>query len=61
MLQREELHPGAISLPDVPRAEQVRLFEAVLRYIESSDPPVDMINRVLVVDETGKVESFEIP
>lgn len=61
MLQREELHPGAISLPDVPRAEQIRLFEVVLNHIESSDSPFDMINRVLVVDEAGKVDWFELP
>ncbi|MBB4635732.1 DUF5615 family PIN-like protein [Longimicrobium terrae] len=61
MLQREEVHPGAISLPDVPRAEQIRLFEAALAFIESADPPVDMINRVLVVNDRGQVSMFEIP
>ena len=59
MLQREELHPGAISLPDVPRAGQVRLFEAALDYIEAAG--LDMVNRVLVVDERGRVEEIEIP
>ena len=61
MLQREEVHPGAISLPDVPRAEQVRLFEAALDYIEATTPPRDMVNRVLIVDEEGRVEDREIP
>jgi len=57
MLQREELHPGAVSLPDVPREEQIRLFETVLDHLESAEPPIDMVNRVLVVDEAGKVEA----
>jgi predicted nuclease of predicted toxin-antitoxin system len=61
MLQREEVHPGAISLPDVPRAEQIRLFEAALDYIEAATPPIDMINRVLIIDEEGQVEDLEIP
>lgn len=61
MLQREEVHPGAISLLDVPRADQIRLFEAALDFIEASDPPLDMINVVLVVDDQGSVEMFEIP
>lgn len=61
MLAREEIHPGAISLADVPRAAQIRLFEAALDYIESAIPPIDMVNRVLVVDEQGQVEVFELP
>jgi predicted nuclease of predicted toxin-antitoxin system len=61
MLQREEVHPGAISLPDVPRAEQIRLFGAALDHIESADPPLDMVNCVLVVDESGEVEVIPIP
>ena len=61
MLQREEVHPGAVSLPDVPRAEQIRLFEAVLDYIEAAIPPNEMVNRVLIVDEEGQVEDLEIP
>jgi predicted nuclease of predicted toxin-antitoxin system len=39
MLKRENVHPGAISLPDVPRAQRVRLFEAALDSIEFSEPP----------------------
>lgn len=61
MLQRESVHPGAIALPDVPRAAQIRLFEAALDYIRSTNPPCDMVNRVLVVDEEGGVEELEIP
>lgn len=61
MLQREEIHPGAISLPDVPRAHQLRLFEAALDFIEAPSPPLDMLNRVLLVDEAGRVEAYEIP
>ena len=61
MLQRETVHPGAISLPDVPRAAQIRLFGAVLDYIETTTPPNDMVNRVLIIDGTGQVEDLEIP
>jgi predicted nuclease of predicted toxin-antitoxin system len=61
MLQREEVHPGAISLPDVPRAQQMRLFGAALDFIEAARPPLDMVNCVLVVDEAGDVEAFPIP
>jgi predicted nuclease of predicted toxin-antitoxin system len=61
MLQREELHPGAISLPDVPRAAQIRLFEAALDFIESTDAPIDMVNRVLVLDDAGEVRMFTLP
>lgn len=61
MLQREGIHPGAISLPDVPRSEQIRLFHAALDFIEGSKPPLDMINTVLVLDEQGSVTQFAIP
>jgi hypothetical protein len=52
---------GAISLPNVPRAEQIRLFEAAIDYIEAGEPPLDMVNTVLVVDEVGRVSQFEMP
>ena len=61
MLQRAGVHPGAISLPNVPRAAQIRLFEAALDYIEAGEPPLDMVNTVLVVDEDGGVTRFELP
>ena len=61
MLQRESVHPGAISLPDVPRAEQIRLFERALDFIEAQRPPLDMVNLVLVLDEAGEVERIDIP
>lgn len=61
MLAREEIHPGAISLPDVPRGEQIRLFETAIDYIESEIPSGEMINRVLVVDPLGQIEVFDLP
>jgi predicted nuclease of predicted toxin-antitoxin system len=61
MLKREEVHPGAISLPDVPRADQLRLFSAALDHIERSTPPLDMINTVLIVAEDGTIDAREIP
>ncbi len=61
MLRRESAHPGAISLPDVPRAEQVRLFERALDFIEAQRPPLDMVNLALILDEDGDVECIDIP
>lgn len=61
LLRREEVHPGEISLPDVPRTEQIRLFEQVLNYIKSSNPPLDMVNRAILVHEGGQLECLEIP
>jgi hypothetical protein len=61
MLKREEVHPGAISLPEVPRADQLRLFTAALDHIERSTPPLDMINTVLNVAEDGTIDAREIP
>ncbi|CAA9305674.1 MAG: hypothetical protein AVDCRST_MAG68-805 [uncultured Gemmatimonadetes bacterium] len=61
MLAREGIHPGAISLPDVPRADQIRLFQTAVDYIEGSDPPLDMINTVLVLNEQGEVTQLTIP
>ena len=58
---RQEVHPGAISLPDVPRADQLRLFGAALDFIEASEPPLDMVNTVLLVAEDGTVEARPIP
>jgi len=45
----------------VPRAEQIRLFEAAIEYIEAGRPPLDMMNAVLVADEDSQVVQFEIP
>ncbi|HWK88637.1 MAG TPA: DUF5615 family PIN-like protein [Longimicrobium sp.] len=61
MLQREEVHPGAIALPDVPRAEQIRLFETALDYIEAFTPPLDMVNRALVFGEDGQLSVADVP
>jgi predicted nuclease of predicted toxin-antitoxin system len=43
LLRREEIHAGAIVLPNVPRAMQVEAFARALRAIQASDPPLDMI------------------
>lgn len=61
MLQRETVHPGALSLPDVPRAEQIRLFERSLDYIEAAHPPLDMVNTALLLDALGEIVCMEIP
>lgn len=44
MLRREEIHPGAVVLPNVARAAQVEAFEHALHAIQNVDPPLDMIN-----------------
>ncbi len=61
MLQREEAHPGAISLPDVPRAQQIHLFEMVLTFIEEAGPALDMVNTAIIVDEAGSMTVVAIP
>ncbi|HEU0014004.1 MAG TPA: DUF5615 family PIN-like protein [Longimicrobium sp.] len=61
LLRRQEVHPGAIALPDVPRAHQIRLFEAALDHIEATDPPLDMVNRALVLAEDGHLTVAEMP
>ena len=61
MLQRAQLHPGVIVLPNVALAEQVRLFRLALRAIEISEPPLDMMNTVIEVDASGTVAIYEMP
>lgn len=61
MLQREEVPPGAISLPDVPRAEEIWLFEAALGFMEGAEPPLYLVNCVVVVSESEEVAVFPIP
>lgn len=39
MLRREELHPGAVVLPNVPRQAQIAGFELALRAIVAVAPP----------------------
>jgi predicted nuclease of predicted toxin-antitoxin system len=62
MISRTELHPGVIAiLPNVRRERQMVLFAAALIEITSADPPLDMVNTVLEVDEKGHVERYELP
>lgn len=60
MLKRVDVHPGAISLPDVPRAQQIRLFNVAVDWIEGPGDG-DMANLVLLLDEDGSVEPLQIP
>jgi predicted nuclease of predicted toxin-antitoxin system len=60
MLKRVEVHPGAISLPDVPRVQQVRLFNAAVNWIEGEGGS-DLVNLVLLLDEEGNVDPRAIP
>ena len=61
LLRREEIHAGAIVIPNVPRAEQIVAFELALRAIRSADPPLDMINTVVEVDRGGEVRVYPLP
>lgn len=60
MLERVELHPAAISLPDVPRAEQIQLFNTALDLLEGTAPAMDIVNRVQLVHESEEIEILEI-
>lgn len=61
LLRREEIHPGAVVLPNVPRAEQIAAFQLALRAIQTADPPLDMINTVVEVDEADVVRVYPLP
>jgi predicted nuclease of predicted toxin-antitoxin system len=61
MLRREEVHPGAIVLPHVPREGQIATFELALRAITAVDPSLDMVNTVIEVDESGEVRVYPLP
>jgi hypothetical protein len=62
MFARLEVHPGiVVILPNVRRERQMELFAAALAAIQEHDPPLDMINTVLQVDEDGTVAMFPLP
>jgi predicted nuclease of predicted toxin-antitoxin system len=60
MLRREEIHAGAIVIPNVPRADQIAAMEQALRAIQAV-PPLDMINTVVEVDVSGEVRIYQMP
>lgn len=54
-----ELHPGLIViLPNVSRADQIRLFELALREAIAGK---SLINRVVEIDAHGIVGVYELP
>lgn len=61
MLHREGIHAGAIVIPNVPRAEQIAAMERALRAILATNPPLDLVNTVIEVLETGEVRVYELP
>ncbi len=61
MLQRAQLHAGAVILPNVPLGEQVRLFDLALRAIRLLNPPLDLVNTVMEVYISGRVEVYDLP
>ncbi len=60
MLRREEIHPGAVVIPNVPRAGQIAAFEFALRAIAAVHPPLDMINTVVEVAECHVVRVYPL-
>jgi hypothetical protein len=61
MLEQAGLHAGAIILPNVPRAEQLRLFDLALRAALALSNPPDLVNTVLEVDVDGSVRVYDLP
>jgi hypothetical protein len=62
MISRAELHPGVIAiLANVRRERQKVLFAAAIAEITGADPPLDMVNTVLEVNEEGCVARYELP
>lgn len=61
MLRRDEVHPGAVVIPNVPRVGQIDAFELALLAIQTVDPPLDMVNLVIDVDEDGTVRGYPLP
>lgn len=58
-LSATDLHPGLmVILPNVSRAEQVRLFELAL---EVSIAEGSMVNKVVEVDANGNVGVYDLP
>jgi hypothetical protein len=50
-----------VILPNVRRERQIELFSAALSVIRDPDPPLDIVNTVLEVDETGTVVRYSLP
>ena len=62
MLARAAVHAGiVVILPNVRRDRQIELFTAALSAIGDHEPPLDMVNTVLEVDENGRVVRYSLP
>ncbi|HET6232663.1 MAG TPA: hypothetical protein VFE05_21490 [Longimicrobiaceae bacterium] len=62
MLARAKIHPGiVVILPNVRRERQIELFGTALAALCAHDPPLDMINTVLEVDEHATVTMYSLP
>lgn len=59
MLGREEVHPGAVIVPNVRRDQQIELFEIALAAIREDG--LDMVNTALYVATDGRVTRFPWP
>ena len=57
---RQDVHPGlALIVPDLARAEQQRLFEALLDHLDRWN--TDLINKVIEIGEDGSIQVYDWP
>jgi predicted nuclease of predicted toxin-antitoxin system len=58
----EKVHPGLVILPAVDREGSWRLLQKVLTRLEmEADPRTFMVNRVVEVDQAGKIRVYQLP
>ena len=67
LVETEELHPGLIVMPNVPREKQFELLDVTIDFIEheaeaAGQAPRDlMANRVVEVDDAGVIVVYDLP
>ena len=61
LIGASELHPGLIILPALDREGAWATLQAALAFLEGRGMPVDMLNHVLEVAESGAVTLLRLP
>ena len=61
LIGASELHPGLIILPALDREGTWTTLQAALAFLEGRRTPVDMLNYVLEVAESGDVTLLPLP
>jgi predicted nuclease of predicted toxin-antitoxin system len=57
-----EIHPGLIILPSIDRDGTWALLQAAISFVESLGDPTDvLVNHVLDVHESGRIEYLPLP